>query len=94
MTRGRSTHPLQEASLLAKVGDPGSIVVTEHVVAEDSVGDLRSVNQVHLQKPGLEMALFGFVILKSIEQERGCRLNHILRHEDIDHLKDRVVLSG
>ena len=82
---------MQKAGLLAKVGDPRSVVVGEHVVAEDSIGDLGSMNQVHLQKSGLEMALFGLVILESVKQERGCGLNHILRHKDIDDLKIRCI---
>ena len=35
---------MQEASLLAKVGDPRPVVVAEHVVTEDGVGNLRSMN--------------------------------------------------
>lgn len=60
----------------------------EHVVAENGIGDLRSVNQVHLQKSGLEVALLGLVVLEGVEQERGCRLDHILRHENIDDLEN------
>lgn len=47
--RARQTDALQETSLLAKVGDARAVVVREHFVAEDGVGDLRSVNEVHLE---------------------------------------------
>jgi hypothetical protein len=66
--------------------------VAEHVVTKDGIGDLRSMNQVHLQKSGLEMALLGLVVLESVKQERGCGLDHILRHEDIDDLKNASCL--
>ena len=66
----------------------------EHVITKDGIGNLRGVNQVHLQKSGLEMALFGLVFLESIEQERGRGLNHILRHEDVDNLRGARRLVG
>ena len=52
---------MQQTSLLAKVGDSGAVIVGEHVITKDRIGNLRGVNQVHLQKSGLEMALLGFV---------------------------------
>ena len=52
---------MQQTSLLAKVGDSGAAIVGEHVITKDGIGNLRRVNQVHLQKSGLEMALLGFV---------------------------------
>ena len=52
---------MQQTSLLAKVGDSGAVIVGERVITKDGIGNLRRVNQVHLQKSGLEMALLGFV---------------------------------
>lgn len=37
-------HPLQQPSLLAKVGNSGLVVVREHLVREDGIGDLGSVD--------------------------------------------------
>lgn len=59
----------------------------KHLVAENCVSDLRSVHEVHLKKSGLEMALFGLVVLEGIEEEGSGGLYHILGHEDIDDLK-------
>ena len=38
-------RPLQEACLLAQLGDVGAVVVGEHLVAEDGVGDLEGVGK-------------------------------------------------
>ena len=86
-TQRTSAYALQKAGLLAKVGDPGAVVVAEHVIAKDGVGDLGCMNQVHLQKSGLEVTLLRFIVLKSVEQERGRRLDHILGHKDVHDLK-------
>ena len=58
----------------------------EHLIAEDGVGDLRGVDEVHLEQTGLEMSLLGAVLLESVEKEGGSLLDHVLRHEDVDHL--------
>lgn len=47
------TYPLEQAGLLAKVGDSWPIVVREHLVAQDGVCDLRSVHEVHLEEARL-----------------------------------------
>ena len=49
--------PLQQASLFAQAGDVGAVVVGEHVVAHDGVGDLRRGHQVHLQQACLQWSL-------------------------------------
>lgn len=84
--RTQTTHALKKTSLLAKVGDTRAIVVREHLVAEDGVGDLGGVDEVHLEEAGLEVSLLGTVLLESVEEERGGLLDHVLRHEDIDNL--------
>jgi hypothetical protein len=50
---------LGQTGLLAKVGNPGSVVVGEHLVTEDGVGNVRGVHQVHFQEESLEVALLG-----------------------------------
>lgn len=47
---------LQETGLFAKVRYPRSIVVGEHLVAEDCVGDLRCIHEVHLKQASLCIA--------------------------------------
>lgn len=77
---------LEETGLLAEVGDAGLVVVGEHLIGEDGVGDLRSVDEVHLEQASLERTLLGLVLLESVEEEGGRLLDHILRHEDVDDL--------
>ena len=67
--------------------------MAEHVITEDGISDLRSMNQIHLQKSGLEVALLGLVVFESIEQERGCGLNHVLGHEDINDLRASCLVN-
>ena len=62
--------------------------MAEHLVAQNRIGDLRRMQQVHLEQPRLEMPLLRLILLKRIKQEARRRLNHILRHEDIDHPLD------
>ena len=38
-------RPLQEASLLAQLGDVGAVIVGEHLVAKDGVSDLEDVGK-------------------------------------------------
>ena len=56
----------------------------EHLVAEDSVRDLRRMNEIHFEETCLEMTLFLFVLFEGIQQERSGRLNHVLGHEYVD----------
>ncbi len=79
---------LQQASLLTQIGDSWTVVVSEHIVAQNGVGDLRSVHEVHLQESGLEGSFLGLVVLESIEEERCGLLDHVLTHEDVDDLRD------
>lgn len=60
----------------------------EHLIAEDSVRDLRRVQQVHLQQLSLQMTLLRLVLLERIQQKARRGLNHILRHENIDDALD------
>ncbi len=79
---------LQETGLLAKVGNARTIVVSEHLVAEDGIGDLRSVDQVHLEQTSLKVSLLGLVVLECVEEERGSLLDHVLAHEDVSDTLD------
>lgn len=67
--RREKTHALKEPSLLAQVGDARAVVVREHLVAEDCVGDLRRVHEVHLEKTSLKSTLLGTVLLERVEEE-------------------------
>src|SRR5689334_10311007 len=76
---------LQETGLLAQRGNTSLVEVREHVVAKDSICDLRGVDQVHLQKTGLKMALLRLVVLERVEEEGGGLLNHALGLEDVHY---------
>ena len=80
------TNPLQQASFLAKVSDTRTVVVGKHFVAKDSIRHLGRVHQVHLEETSLKMTLFGLVLLERIKKERRRGLDHVLGHEDINHL--------
>lgn len=76
---------LIETGLLTQLCDSRSIVMREHVVTKDSVGDLRSINKIHLKEASLQVALLRLVVLESIEKERGGRLDLALGLEDVDN---------
>jgi hypothetical protein len=82
--RDKVAYPLNEPSLFSEVRDPRPIVMGKHLVTQNRISDLRSIDQVHLQQPSLKSSLFGLVILERIEEEGSSLLNHVLRHEDID----------
>lgn len=63
----------------------------EHLVAENSVRNLRCVHQVHLEQTSLQWSLFGLVVLERVEQEGCRRLDHVLRHEDVHDLVSESV---
>jgi hypothetical protein len=56
----------------------------KHLVTQNGISDLRSIDQIHLQQPSLKSTLFRLVILERIEEEGSSLLNHVLGHEDID----------
>lgn len=78
--------PLQEPSLLAELRDVRAVVVREHVVAENGVGDLGRRHQVHLEQARLQVALGGPVVFEGVEQEGCALLHHVLFHENVDDL--------
>ena len=57
----------------------------EHLVSKDSIGDLRSIQEIHLKQSGLLGTLIGSVILQCVEEEGSCLRNHILRKKYIDN---------
>jgi len=86
-----------QTSLLAKGGNTRTIVVGEHLVTKDSIGDLRSVHQVHLDQASLERTILFSVCGQNIETECSSLLDHALRHEDVEDTRsvDEVgVLLG
>lgn len=58
------------------------------MVPEDGVGDLRRVDEVHLEQASLQVPLLGLVVLERVEEERSRLLNHVLAHEDVDDALD------
>jgi hypothetical protein len=77
-------YPLHETSLFSEIRDPRPVVMRKHLITQNSISDLRSIDQVHLQQPSLKSSLFRLVILERIEEEGSSLLNHVLRHENID----------
>ena len=62
------------------------IEVGEDLVDKNGICNLRRVKQVHLEQTGLQVSLLRLVVLERLKEERGRRLDHVLRHEDVDHL--------
>jgi hypothetical protein len=58
----------------------------KHLIAKYGVSHLWRMHKVHLEKTSLKMGLFRLVLLQSIEKEGCCRLDKVLRHENIDDL--------
>jgi hypothetical protein len=63
------TNTLQEASPLAQVSNARSVVMGEHLVAKDSIRNLRGVQKIHFEQTRLQMTLLWFVVLECVEQE-------------------------
>jgi hypothetical protein len=57
---------LQQASTLAEVGNARSVVMVEHLVAQDCVSNLRRMHEVHLEQTSLKVGLLRLVIFESI----------------------------
>ena len=66
------------------------IEVGEDLVDKNGIRNLRRVKQVHLEQTSLQVSLLRLVVLERLKEERGRRLDHVLRHEDIDHLENGV----
>jgi hypothetical protein len=77
-------YPLNEPRLFSEVGNPRPIIMRKHLITQNRISDLRSIDQVHLQQSSLKSSLFRLVLLERIEEEGSSLLNHVLRHEDID----------
>lgn len=60
--------------------------MSEHLIAQNGISNLRSVDEVHFQQASLESTFFRLVIFKSIQKEGSGLLDHVLRHKDIDNL--------
>jgi hypothetical protein len=41
----------------------------EHLVAEDGIRDLGSMDKIHFEETGLQRPLFRFVVLQGVQQE-------------------------
>ena len=79
---------LQQAGLLAQGGNVGPVVVAEHLVAHDGVGNLGCGHEVHLEQPRLEGPLARPVVLQGVQQEGCALLDHVGLHEDVNNLVD------
>jgi hypothetical protein len=79
---------LRQPRPLAQLPNRRAVVVAEHFVLQDGVGDLgRPAAQVHLEQLGLEVAFFGAVVLERLEQKRRGFLDAVRRHEQVHHAR-------
>ncbi|GJC99267.1 hypothetical protein ColKHC_08093 [Colletotrichum higginsianum] len=91
---------LRQASLFTQGRDASLVEVGEHVVSKNSISDLGSVHQVHLQETSLKVALVGSVVLEGVQKEGSCLLDHALGLEnvndplDVDQRTTLVVSQG
>ena len=89
------TYPLHESRFLAKISNARAVEVGQDLVHEDCICYLRSVKQIHLKQASLKVRLLRLVVLERFEEEGRRRLDHVLRHEDIDdplHVDQRTGL--
>lgn len=61
-----SKRPLEKTSLFAKLSNSLAVIMSEHLIAENSLSNLRSIHEIDLQKPSLKSTFFGLVILEYI----------------------------
>jgi hypothetical protein len=52
----------EETSILTELGNASFVVMVEHLVSEDSIRNLGSVEQIHLEQLGLQLALLWSVV--------------------------------
>ena len=76
---------LKEAGFFTQASDVGSVVMMKHFITQDSVCNLRCMQQVHLQETGLKGTMFRAVVLEGIEQKGSCLLNHVEGGKDINN---------
>lgn len=55
----------------------------KHLIAEDSIGNLRCIHEIHLQQSSLQMSLFRVIVLERLQQEARSLLRHVLTREDV-----------
>ena len=79
---------LEQACFLTQGGNVSPVIVGEHLVAHDRVGNLGRCHQVHLKQPRLQRTLGRTVVLECVEEEGSALLHHVLLHEHIDDLGD------
>ena len=79
---------LEETGLFAKLGNVVAVVVGEHVVAQDGIGDLWVGHQVDFQETSLEVGVLWLVLLQGIQEESSQRLDQVALHEHIGNLLD------
>ena len=60
----------------------------EHFVSENSIRDLRGIQEIHLKQSSLLSTLVRSVILQGIEKKSSGLLNHVLSKEHIDDTID------
>lgn len=75
---------LEKTCLFTEMGNMSTIIMAEHFISKDGIGNLRSAHQVHFKNTGLKMPLIFSVFLENVKKE-GCGLlneAHLLEHID------------
>lgn len=57
----------------------------KHFITQNRIGDLRRIQQIHLQQSRLQPRMLWLVVFESVEQKASRLLNHVLRHENVYH---------
>mmetsp|Transcript_44228 Transcript_44228/g.109911 ORF Transcript_44228/g.109911 Transcript_44228/m.109911 type:complete len:449 (-) Transcript_44228:1468-2814(-) len=81
---------LHETRFLAEHSDARLVVVSEHLICHDGIGNLRGGHQVHLEQTCLQSSFFRLVPLEHVEKERGALLQAIVLHE---HVRDDSIVN-
>mmetsp|Transcript_10654 Transcript_10654/g.12937 ORF Transcript_10654/g.12937 Transcript_10654/m.12937 type:complete len:272 (-) Transcript_10654:1137-1952(-) len=78
---------LRQTSSFTKFSNVWAIVMSEHLVLQDSISNLRAATtQVHFEQLSLKITFFRFVRLECFKQESSSLLDAVLRHEELYHL--------
>jgi len=53
LIKQEKAYSLNETSLFSEIRNPRPIVMGKHLITQNGISDLRSIDQVHLQQPSL-----------------------------------------
>lgn len=80
-------RPLQQPGLFAQLSDMRSIIMSEHLISQNRVRDLRRLHQIHFQQSRLQWTFAWSIIFQCFQQKRRTLLDQLNFHEAINNLK-------